>query len=845
MNGGRRRTVALYAAVAAAMAALFFFLHWLGNQTPYETARQRLADEMAANAGRADERFFDAARPLFDWEFCKLSLMALAGSRRDVGDNRIADAILLKNFPRAIDPAWNWCAETRAVVAGADYDKRLENTRYWYGNKAALAIGLRWLSVLDFHRLLLFACYAAWILLAAALAAHGWRALAVGAPAIILGLWLSGIAYWADAGNGPAYAWAVLSAAILALLLRRRSAARFAPLFCFIAGMASAFFWFSDGHNAVAVFLIALVAWLGYSRMSADGGAAARRAAGALALWIAGVAVCLALMLAVRSAAAELTGTQVDGADVFAGSLRNRIEQAWAETPMGARGAPVLGCPACVGAEDEFWANLPIARDVRSLWIMTPMREPEDRAVLGFSLAALAAAAALAIWLFRRGERKPALGVLWVAAAAALASVQFFLPTDVDFRNARLVFVPLSAGWVGLALAAAESQRKIAWLPLIILALFAADGTARAQPAHEAALAREIAGERPAVRSDFDVYLNEEGGRLLYRRGDCSEADAAAEFFLHVFPADANDLPERMREAGVERLDFGGAFDFRREGAWMSVSPYEGRCLMARDLPGYPIANIRTGQKAADGDGAKWWAEVAYDMRVPEGEPTARGGIFDLHLDGGRLVYASEDCSEEDARARFFLSATPEDADDLSEESKARGLDYDSLNFDFERHGAVWDVGGCAAAIALPRYKTAAIATGQFVPGEGEVWQVRIADDTPIPEGDPTARGGPFDIYMEGNRLIYAAEDCSPDDTRGRIFLSVFPEDADDLSPDSKARGLGHNALNFTFGGSGSVWDGDCAAAAILPDYAIEAIETGQYVEGEGDLWKVRIEVGD
>ena len=260
---GAGRTVAIYAAVSAATVALFFFLHWMGNQTPYEVVRQRLSDEMAVNKGPADERFFDGARGVFDWEFCNLSLQALAGSRRDVGENRIADAILLRNFGKMVDPNGNWCAETRAVVEGAEYGKRHESTRYWRGNKAALAIGLRWLSVFDFHRLLLFAGYGAWVLLAAALAAHGRRALIVGAPAIVLGIWLSGIVYWMDAANGPAYIWAVLSAAILAVLLRSPAAARRAPLFCFAAGMASAYLWFADGHNAVAVFLIGLVAWLG------------------------------------------------------------------------------------------------------------------------------------------------------------------------------------------------------------------------------------------------------------------------------------------------------------------------------------------------------------------------------------------------------------------------------------------------------------------------------------------------------------------------------------------------------------------------------------------------------
>lgn len=161
---------------------------------------------MAANAGLADKRYFDGAKPLFQYEFCNIALMALAGSdRRGEGARPIADAILIKNFVKGVDPRGDWCAEAEAVVEGAALGKQAEDTRYWYGNKAALAIGLRWLSVFEYHRLLLFAGYGAWALLAAALAALGWRALLVGAPAIIFGVWLSGWVYWADAANGPAY----------------------------------------------------------------------------------------------------------------------------------------------------------------------------------------------------------------------------------------------------------------------------------------------------------------------------------------------------------------------------------------------------------------------------------------------------------------------------------------------------------------------------------------------------------------------------------------------------------------------------------------------------------------
>ena len=851
---GLARTAAVYAALLAAGTALFFFLHWVGNLTPYETVRQRLEDEIAVNAGAADERYFDGARALFDWEFCELALTTLASARRDGAASPIADAVVLRIFHRFVAPGGNRCAEVREVVEGAEPNASHVKLKYWYGNKTALAIGLRWLSVFEYHRLILLATFGAWIALAAALATLGRRALIVGVPVLALGVWMSGIVYFADAANGPATAWAVWSAAILALMMRWRTTARRAPMFCFIAGMVSSYLWFSDGHNAIAAFLLGLVAWLGYSRLKADD--KARRAAGCAALWILGFAACVTLGAAVRVSAEY-------GADMhkfnkrFVSSVTWTLERAARGTLAGAtgEGAP-RGCPGC---GDDAWQNFPVARDIRGLWLMTPLSDAEDRALLAFSAAALLAAAGIAAWRAalgtnqnnctregksdacrsRRGDLRPLHAVLWTAALTLVASVQFFLPSDIDFRNARLAFIPLAACWVALALAAAESERKTAWTAAACLALFAIGGVWLAHPISVRALEREIAGERPAVRAEFDVYLNQDAGRLVYRRDDCAESDVAQGFFLWAFPADENDIPVYMREEGSQRLDFGGAFNFGRKAGWKRAEPRGGRCLFARDLPDYPIANLETGQRA---DGVELWgADIAGDMSVPAGEATARGGVFDIYLDEYRLIYAAEDCAESDTRARFFLSTFPVRADDLSDDSKARGLDHDSLNFDFKRHGAAWD-GDCAAVVTLPRYEMDAIKTGQFVPGEGELWRAELAGDVRVPDGEPTARGGVFDIYLDEGRLIYFAKDCAESDTRGRFFLSVFPTRAADLSRESQERGFFHNSLNFDFERRGGVLDGECATVRALPSYEISAIETGQFVRGEGELWKVRIE---
>ena len=101
----------------------------------------------------------------------------------------------------------------------------------------------------------------------------------------------------------------------------------------------------------------------------------------------------------------------------------------------------------------------------------------------------------------------------------------------------------------------------------------------------------------PVANGFFDVYLD--GKALVYRREPCAPADAAPRFFLHITPADGNDLPEDRQPIGFDNLDF--AFDQR--------GAVSGRkCLASAPLPDYPIARIRTGQHIP-GQGELWRAD--------------------------------------------------------------------------------------------------------------------------------------------------------------------------------------------------------------------------------------------
>ena len=121
-------------------------------------------------------------------------------------------------------------------------------------------------------------------------------------------------------------------------------------------------------------------------------------------------------------------------------------------------------------------------------------------------------------------------------------------------------------------------------------------------PDYAAARRDALAGE-PLARSVYALHLD--GRTLTYLRDRCTDEEADARFFLHVVPADENDLPEHRREYGFENLDF----TLAARGARI-----DGNCVAVARLPDYPIATIRTGQY--DDTGRLWTAEFA----LPGGE---------------------------------------------------------------------------------------------------------------------------------------------------------------------------------------------------------------------------------
>ena len=110
--------------------------------------------------------------------------------------------------------------------------------------------------------------------------------------------------------------------------------------------------------------------------------------------------------------------------------------------------------------------------------------------------------------------------------------------------------------------------------------------------------AAALVGVEPDFRGKFDLFWRD--GELIYKRENCTAADTAVEFFLHIRPLAVDDLAMERRKYGFESRDF----TFNRWGG-----RFDGSCLAAVPLPGYAIAEIRTGQYVA-GQGEIWSAKL-------------------------------------------------------------------------------------------------------------------------------------------------------------------------------------------------------------------------------------------
>ena len=832
------------------MTGLFFFLHYLGNQTPYDLARQRVVAEYAAHELGKPGRYFMNERPLFIWEFCQVAQTTIAGAHHDAAYNPLTDAVLIKSFERVAMPDGSHCHELGlAAVEGAALPKVVEQSRYWWGGKALFAIGLRWLTIFEMHRFILYATYAAWMLLAIALTLFGWRALLIGSPFIAMGAAFSHIAYFADITNGLPYLLAVLSAAGLGLLLRWSRSAHWARLFCFIAGMASAYLWLSDGHNALAIALIGVVAWLGYGRLKSEG--AIRRAAICVALYIGGFAACFALGQATKIAVCELSPGCSAAAGSVAEGASTRGGQAAEELLAGLSGRRVGNCAGC---GDAGWNNFPIVSDIRGMWAITPISKRADALLAAYS--ALAGAVALALRRARRGRLRPGKAMLWLMALTALASTQFLMPNDLYFRNERFAFILLAACWSCAAIALMEVKGRLAAIGAVcvvgaVLVSLAVVERGEARRLDRAIAGAEVTAAARTTDGEIGIHWDKDSGLLLYVTDRCLYSTTVNPLFLHIIPENAADLPVARRQLGFDNLDF--LFVQHRD-------VLGGHCAATLRLPDYPIAAIFTGEKSKADATPAWSLTMLAEhtrhqaalgaIRAGEfGEPVARYG-FDIYHRDNTVIYHKAWCAGADMEAKFFLHVSPEDVADLPASHRHAGIA--NMDFVFADRGANL-AGGCVAIAPLPEYPIKSISTGEKgKAGASHKWSLTMLAEPDRHQaalraihagefGAPAAQAA-FEIYHRDDALIYHKPECAGDDMDAKFLLHVVPGNAADLPASRRQAGFAN--LDFVFADRGTTLAGGCVVIAPLPSYPIASIRTGQFVSGQSSLWKVEFAPG-
>ena len=106
----------------------------------------------------------------------------------------------------------------------------------------------------------------------------------------------------------------------------------------------------------------------------------------------------------------------------------------------------------------------------------------------------------------------------------------------------------------------------------------------------------------------------------------------------------------------------------------------------------------------------------------------------------------------------------------------------------------------------------------------------------PLGGGRPIIRSD-WNVYLVEDSLIYAKDQCSPEDVEPEFFLHMDPVDMNDLPSHRQQHGF--DGLNFAIRNHLLIKEGACVARRELRDfaYAIAAVRTGQF-NGDGEqIW--------
>ena len=270
---GYLRSCAKYGTILAAGTILFFFLHFLGNQLPYETAIQRFSTAFAReNLGErhhyhnSDDLLY-SARALVGTEHfieCQIARVILGGSARaSKTGTGLKRAIIVQAVRPTLRNDGSQCIRLKRIVAGEEYTVEPVKTRYLWGYKALYAILLHHFSVFEIREMAKVLTYFAYLVLALAIFGLSRKMFLILSPVIVFGFFFSAIRYFHTLGNALGYLWALMTAIMLVQCIKRDVSMVRIRCMLFIAGMVSAYVWFLDGHLLMSVLWIASITYFG------------------------------------------------------------------------------------------------------------------------------------------------------------------------------------------------------------------------------------------------------------------------------------------------------------------------------------------------------------------------------------------------------------------------------------------------------------------------------------------------------------------------------------------------------------------------------------------------------
>ena len=687
--------------------AFFFFLHHLGNQIPYDLAKQRFAA-----AQHPDSSHIPPENTLFGpYAYCEISLPILQmAKRRAEGANSLLDAVALKTQ----GPPGSPCSRLEAALNGVEQGEFAFKARYWWGARAVFAIALNHLSAKEVRELTETCLYFAYALLAVSLLLLSPKALLVVSPLVLYGAFFSGIRHFSDIVNGAPLLWTVLSPAALAFLMRSRASSSPAAtgavgIFCFFTGMVSCFLWLNGaGHAFLHITLIGMVAYFGGRHPSRP--AAARDAIACVLLYLAGFAVCFWLGLIVKAALTEGVWDELWGQVIFvflkAGQKVPSLIDTWKQY-LGLFYFMAMGRQYVLAGELLAFFSLFALMASMAFAVLQ---------ILGRTGGVVNAAASGGQPGSANSRFAPSMDILWILGLLLANVPCFVMYDDVPARTASMLFVPFGLSASGLILVIFRMNGR--GLMLLFGGLFCCTAILLLyMKIEERLFIKKIEGVDPSVRSLFDLYLFDE--ELAFVKDRCSEREIKGFFYLQVLPSHVHDLSGDHWKRGYEGMNFTFA---SRYYSYQHAIRNE-KCILTHPLPDYDISCIRVSKGSFRAEycteGFRRKQERILQV-IDENEPVI-SSHFEVYLIGDELIYAKDSCTAQDRAAKFALQVSPVDAAHLQDGSQERNRN----NYDFHWYPLFLDSDGpqrCIMARPLPNYDIDLFQTWQFFSGGKALW---------------------------------------------------------------------------------------------------------------------------